>query len=158
MESWDRKELIRLIPEASELAWVPDLTPVGWVYYAGTPGQAIAYANLFWPKFTEHDGCILRDEAFEIENFNTWMQSTAGNRREVEAVINHVHILDIFGNEAATPTLQQVLCLGRFLKATWEAKLKLEFPSKDITVSFPEDPEPDLINYEITFFQNRGNV
>lgn len=158
MENWNREKLVSLIPEASELSWVPDLTPIGWVYYAGTPGQAIAYANLFWPKFVEHEGCVLRDEAFEIESFNTWMQSTDGNRREVEAVINHVHILDIFGNEAATPTLDQVLCLGRFLKATWEAKLKLEFPGKAVKVSFPEEPEPDLINYEITFFQSGGNV
>ncbi|HEY6020950.1 MAG TPA: hypothetical protein VIY48_13925 [Candidatus Paceibacterota bacterium] len=157
MGNWNRQKLVSLIPEASEFDWVPDLTPAGWIYYAGTPGQAIAYANLFWPKFVEHDGCILRDEAFDIDNFNTWMQSTNGNRRAVEAVINHVHILDIFGDQAATPTLEQVLCLGQFLRATWEAKLRLEFPSSEITVSFPEDPEPDLINYEITFFQNRCN-
>ena len=153
MENLNREELISLIPEASELGWVPDLSPVGWIFYAGTPGQAIAYAHLFWPRFIEHDGCILRGEAFEIGNFEAWMKSTDNNRRSVEAVLNHLHILDIFGEARIAPNLEQVLCLGRFLKATWGAKLQNEFPGKNITVSFPEDPEPDLVHYEITFFQ-----
>jgi hypothetical protein len=56
-------------------------------------------------------------------------------------------------------TREQVLYLGRLLKLIWQAKLVLEFPGRDIMVSFPEDlPEglsDDLLQYQITFYQNR---
>jgi len=48
-----------------------------------------------------------------------------------------------------------VLYVGKLLKEVWQAKLNRDFPNRKITVSFPEDHEDDLLNYQVTFWQER---
>jgi len=47
-----------------------------------------------------------------------------------------------------------VVYLGTALKDIWSAKLRRDFPTRSITVSFPEGEYDDLTDYEITFFQD----
>jgi hypothetical protein len=86
------------------------------------------------------------------------MQQTRGNRRAVESVINHRHIVDLFVNPKLQPTRDQLVYIGRALKDIWSAKLRRDFPTRDITVSFPEGEYSELTDYEITFFQNEHTV
>ncbi len=153
MEQWDRERLFGLIPEARPFDWIEDLSPLGWLYHAGSLGQAIAYAELFWPSFVEHDGCILLADRYEPANFQGWMESTKGDRRAVEAVLNHTHILDLFLGSETEPTRDQIVHLGATLKEMWTAKLNGEFPGRPIVVSFPSDELEDLLDYQITVFQ-----
>lgn len=164
METWDRDRLFRLIPEAREFDWVSDLTPLGWLYHTGSVGHAIAYADLFWPAFVEHDGCVLLAERLDQANFRDWMASTKGDRRAVEAVLNHTHITDLFGDGGTQPTREQVMYLGRLLREMWAAKLARDFPDRRFVVSFPEDECESLQDYEVSFYQgeialphSRGN-
>ena len=129
------------------------LTPLGWLANIGSLGQAIAYAELFWPTFVEHDGCILLSGRFDQDNFQRWLVATGGDRSAVEGVINHTHILDLFVQHNTEPTREQVVWLGRLLKEMWQAKLECDFPDRRIVVSFPEDAGDDLLGYEITVFQ-----
>jgi hypothetical protein len=69
--------------------------------------------------------------------------------------MNHVHILDIFPNPLVKPSRQMVLYVGKLLKDVWQAKLKRDFPDRRIIVSFPDDYSEDLLEYEVTFFQER---
>lgn len=153
MSSFDRERMFRLIPEARAFEWVENLTPVGWLANVGSLGQAIAYSELFWPSFVEHDGCVLLAGRFDHQNFESWLAATNGDRRAVEGVMNHTHILDLFVQHQTEPTQEQVVWLGRLLKEMWQAKLDREFPGRDIVVSFPEDAGDDLLGYEITIFQ-----
>jgi hypothetical protein len=41
------------------------------------------------------------------------------------------------------------------LKEIWQVKLHHDFPSRNIKVSFPEDDDLELIDYELTFFQEQ---
>ena len=84
MTSADRERRFRLIPEARAFEWVDDLSPVGWLANVGSLGQAIAYAELFWPSFVEHDGCILFAERFEQANFQSWVAATGDDKRAVK--------------------------------------------------------------------------
>ena len=152
MEAWDRDRLFRLVPEAREFDWVDDLTPVGWLWFAGTPGQAVAYAELFWPAFVEYDGCVLLAEP-DPANFRDWMASTNGDRRAVEAVLNHRHVTDLFGERGAGMSREQVVHLGRRLRDMWAAKLARDFPARRFVVSFPEDGCESLQDYEVSFYQ-----
>lgn len=148
--------MFRLIPEAREFEWLDDLTPVGWLANVGSLGQAIAYAELFWPTFVEHEGCILLSERFNRDNFQSWLETTHGDRKAVEAVINHTHILDLFVRHETEPTREQVVSLGRNLKEMWQAKVDRDFPGRNVMVIFPEDAGEDLLGYEITIFQDTG--
>jgi hypothetical protein len=44
--------------------------------------------------------------------------------------------------------------IGRRLKEMWAAKLAQDFPNRSFTASFPEEDCEDLMDYEISFFQN----
>jgi hypothetical protein len=153
VEDWDRGRLSRLIPEARAFDWVSDLTPLGWLYHAGSVGQAIAYADLFWPRFVEHDRCVLLADRLDSATFQRWMASTNGDRRAVEAVLNHTHVADLFRPDGIEPTREQVVHLGRVLRDMWAAKLARDFPGRRFVVTFPEDGCPALVDYEVSFRQ-----
>jgi len=153
MPASDPERLFRLIPEAREFDWVGDLTPLVWLSFVGSVGQAIAHADLFWPAFVEHDGCVLKADRLDPANFSAWMTSTSGNRRAVEAVINHTHVSDLFGERGAEATREQVVHLGRVLRDVWAAKLARDFPGRRFEVSFPEDGCEAVQDYEVSFYQ-----
>jgi hypothetical protein len=48
-----------------------------------------------------------------------------------------------------------ILFVGRLLKDIWQAKLSRDFPKRRITVSFPEEHQDDLLQYEVSFFQEQ---
>jgi hypothetical protein len=152
VETWDRDRLFRLVPEAREFDWVDDLTPVGWLWFAGTAGQAVAYAELFWSAFVEYEGCVLLAEP-DSAKFRDWMASTGGDRRAVEAALNHRHVTDLFGGRGAEMSREQVVYLGRRLRDMWAAKLARDFPGRRFVDSFPEDECESLQDYEVSFYQ-----
>lgn len=141
-----------LVPELSKWNEGQGIDIEGWICCVGSYEHLIGYMELLWPTFVEHDGCILR-VGFSEQSYKGFMKQTGGDKKSVEIVINHIHILDIFGNTDIVPTLEQVLHIGRKLKEIWACKLSSDFPGRQFVVSFPEDPTDDLINYEITFFQ-----
>ena len=153
MRSDERERMFRLIPEARAFEWVDDLSPVGWLANVGSLGHAIAYAELFWPSFVERDGCILLTGRFDQASLQRWMAAAGGDKRAVESVINHTHILDLFVKYEIEPTREQVVWLGRVLREMWQAKVDRAFPGRGVIVSFPEDAGDDLLGYKITVFQ-----
>ncbi len=126
----------------------------GWLSCMGNNEFAVAYAEFFRPEFIEYDGCLFRGNLNE-KTYHDWVDSTKGNKSSIEVVMNHVHILDIFPNVKVSPSMEQIVYLGRKLKDMWEAKLKRDFPDKKVTVFFPEGDYDDLLDYEITFYQER---
>jgi hypothetical protein len=110
------------------------------------------YRDLFWPNFVEHDGCVFL--ACTEEYYREWLQKFEGDKMQVEAMMNHRHILDELGPPIENPTRDMVLAIGRLLKETWDAKLRRDFPDRKFVVSFPED-DGELDEYEITFWQER---
>jgi hypothetical protein len=144
-----------LVPETQDWNGGNGIDLLSWVRCVGSIEHAIAYGELFWPDFAEHDGCVFF-AGFSEESYVGFMQQTGGNRKAVEAVMNHRHILDLFCRPELQPTLEQVVYFGRLLKEMWAAKLQRDFPDKRFVVSFPEDPSEDLLDYEVTFFQEQG--
>ncbi len=112
-----------------------------------------AYRELFWPTFVEHDGCVLLSSDEKI--YREWFDTCGGDRGRVEATMNHRHILDVLPQAIEEPTRELVLTFGRLLREAWEAKLRRDFPERVFTVSFPEDYSEDLVDYDVTFWQER---
>lgn len=144
-------DLLKLIPESSQYDWIEDLTPSVWLQHVGTFGQAIAYADLFWPEFIEHDGCILRKDRFNEENYKEWMKSTGGDRAAVEAVINHIHLSNLFPHSDHNPTHAQLVQLGGMLKDFWTAKLERDYPKRCYVSFYQHTPHAE--GFEITVMQ-----
>ena len=144
-----------LIPELKEWNNGAGIKLPDWISCIGDYEHLIGYAQILWPDFVEFDGGTFLASQFREENYGDWMKHCKKDRTKVEMVMNHVHILDLFPNIKNTPTEEVILFVGCLLRETWSAKLRTEFPSKSLTVSFPEEKSDDLVDYEITFFENR---
>ena len=147
-------ELSQLIPETQAWNEGRGIDLLSWIQCIGRIEHAIAYGELFWPEFAEFDGCIFFAD-FSEESYRGFMAQTGGNRRAVEAVMNHRHILDLFSGQDAEPTRPQVVYLGRLLREIWTAKLKKDFPDRQFIVSFPEEGSESLLDYEISIYLGR---
>jgi hypothetical protein len=127
-----------------------------WISCEGDHKRLIGCARILWPDFVEHDGCIFRGDAIDEENYRAFLKQTKGDKTRVEAVMNHQHIVDLFSrSHHESPTREVVLYLGRLMKEIWQVKLNHDFPGRNINVTFPEDDPRDLLEYQITFFQQR---
>ena len=124
-----------------------------WIGCTGNFSLAVGYLSIFCPEFTEYEGYILRGE-FSEDSLRGFEESCAGNRKAVEAVMNHLHIEDIQHYGCEDFSKDKAILLGNKLKEIYEAKLQWQFPDKPCVVSFYEpDDDDDLIEYQITFWQ-----
>ncbi len=96
-----------------------------WDYLSqqGGASLAVACSYLFWPSFIEVNGCVLLEERYEPENFHEWWERLSGNIPEVEDMINHVHLWDIFyldEDELPDGKLEELACV---MAKCWECAL-----------------------------------
>ncbi len=123
-----------------------------WIGCSGNFQLAVGYSTLFWPRFVEFEGYILR-EGFSLESLRSFQQQSDPSRRGVEAVMNHVHIAAIHYHDCAECTTEHAVYLGRTLQEIYEAKLAWQFPHRRLEVVFDESEREDVMSYEITFYQ-----
>jgi hypothetical protein len=140
-----------LIPELRDWNGGKGVDAEAWISMVGRYDLAIGYSLIFWPRFVAFDGYVLRD-GFSEESVRGFEEATQGNRAAVEAVVNHLHVVDIHGNEPL-PAEAQIRFLGRVLKSIYEVKLKADFPDRSFVVEFNDQPDLDPIEYEVTFYQ-----
>jgi hypothetical protein len=106
----NQENLNELIPELPLWNNGDGIDVEGWLSCMGNYEFAIAYAQFFWPEFIEHDGCLFRGSVHE-KPYQNWVDSTKGKKTSIEAVMNHVHILDIFPNVKIPPSREQIVYL-----------------------------------------------
>jgi hypothetical protein len=101
-----------------------------WDYLAmqGGASMVVACSYLFWPQFTEVNGCILLAERYEPTNIPQWWTQLSGNFSKAEQVINHVYLWDLFGQDAdelPDGTLEE---LAGVIARCWELALSERYP------------------------------
>ncbi len=126
-----------------------------WVACSGNFRLAVGYSTVFWPRFVLFEDYIL-GEGFSIESVRGFEKQCEGDRRRVEAVMNHLHIASIKSGGCEDITEERIVFLGRILKEIYEAKLQWLFPDRPCEVSLyePEDRKK-LVDFEITFWQRK---
>jgi len=142
-----------LIPEMKDWNNGKGIDIDSWVACMANHKILVGCSRILWPSFVEHEGCILLGDSVDEANYRAFLKSSGGNRKTVEATMNHQHVLHLFATEL--PTRELVLYVGRLMKEIWEMKLAHDFPGRKIRVLFPEEDDLELIDYEITFFQER---
>jgi hypothetical protein len=149
----------KLIPSTADCNYGKGVDPETWLSFSGSFELTIAFGTLFWPEFTIYDDCVFFAPFTEAsrKSYLGFMEQTKGHKRSVEAVMNHQHIVDLFPSADIPPTREQVLFVGRMLQDVWQTKLNRDFPERTIRVFFPDDHSEDLLDYEITFFQDDEN-
>lgn len=126
-----------------------------WIGMIGSYDLAVGYSLVFWPPFRRFEGYVLREDAFSEASLRDWERKHLGERRTIEATLNHLHIVDLHCNDQ-TVTEAQCRYLGRTLRAIWAMKLKVDFPDLTFEVVFNDEPGLDLLDYELTFWQPDG--
>jgi hypothetical protein len=149
----------KLIPELSEWRKLNgyDFSIEDWIVSEGNVKHAIGYSILFWPEFVEHEDCVFLENHFNKGNFENWKNSGyVENYAQIEAVLNHIHILDLFGTDEKKDEVnyEQILFLGDRLLKMLSAKLKVEYPGRKFIFKFNGDEKLIAFDeYEITFYQ-----
>jgi len=123
-----------------------------WDYLGegGTFGHALAVLALCSPVLVEARGCVLLAERFDEASFATWWDESDGRVPEIERVINHVHLWDVFRDVDDVPEAE----LERFaqeLAEVWRAVLARRLPGRTFVVDVSGGP--DEYGPTLTFFQ-----
>jgi len=157
MKSLDKNaELALLVPELKNWNNGKGIDIDGWISCEGDHKHLIGYARILWPNFIEHDDCIFLGDQIDQESYRAFLAQSTGDKSAVEAVMNHQHIIDLFSrSHHESPDREVILYLGRLIREIWQAKLSRDFPNRKITVTFPDDEVRDLLEYQVTFFQQR---
>lgn len=143
-----------LIPELAKWNDGRGIDLPDWGFAIGRFDHAIAYLEAFWPDFVQHDDCVFRYKP-DPTTYSEWMRQLDGDQQRVEVVMNHLHILDMFQSQDFEPHKEVVRHLAAVLKDMWSCKLSRDFPQKRFCVQVYESETDDLLDYEITFFQDR---
>ncbi len=137
----------KLIPELSEWRKLngSDFSIEDWIISEGNINFSIGYSLLFWPEFIE---------------FENWRRSeNIKNYAQIESVLNHIHIIDLFGTDEKKDEVnyEQIMFLGNKICEMYRAKLQFEYPEKEFIFEFNGFVRHlPLDEYEITFYQNNN--
>jgi len=146
-----------LIPEMRDWNNGKGIDIGNWIGCSGNFNLAIGYSAIFWPRFVEFEGYVLR-EGFHIPTLRGFEKQQAAlpvteRHQAVESVMNHKHLQDIQYGGCPDVTHERLRHLGQVLKEIYQAKLAWQFPDKKFEVYFPDEPLEDLVDYQLTFYQ-----
>jgi hypothetical protein len=139
----------QLIPEMRDWNNGNGIDIDSWIQCMADHKVLVGCARILWPEFVEREGCIFL--AQKDGSYTGWLKRAKENKKAAEATANHIHVLHLFATEL--PTRELILYVGRLMKEIWQVKLNLDFPDRKITVVFPAEDDLELIDYELTFFQ-----
>lgn len=127
------------------------IEPEAWISCMGNYELAIGYSRVFWPRFERIGHCIVRANIGPYA-LKSLPDCPAEDASRTEAMVNHLHVLDLHGNVEIPPSELQLRYLGRTLKEIWETKLRIDFPDLRFAVEFNDEPGLPLIDYQLTFW------
>jgi hypothetical protein len=136
----------------------PDISLREYALSKLTPDLLIAVTTLFFPEFVTHDRGIFLADRFSVSVYDSWNRGRYKNNiAAIERVINHVHLVESFGNGFHQLTKQNLYYIGTVLIQTWKAALSYEFPERSFEVQgIPDEVgrSPDNGDFIITFWQS----
>jgi hypothetical protein len=105
----------------------PGFSLTAYAYHKLTPDLTVAVTRLFFPSFTSHAGGVFFADGFDAVVFDQWMAHFHGDLTEVERMMNHRHVRDLFGcseqmSEAA------IRYVGSILAQCWSCALRSQLP------------------------------
>lgn len=134
---------------------------VGYTSYLMRVDRMICVIDILWPDFIEKDGLVLRSSHIP-DNWDSFMeQSRKANwsSQQIEYVINHLHLEDIFLNDPDRDKISNevYIFLADTIASAWKSRLQGLFPEKDFDVGVTDrDTSPEIYAYQT--FQSAESV
>lgn len=100
-----------------------------YVRYRSDFALALALSHVLWPKFVEVEGCILLEDSYAKADFPQLWSSAGGNSSAVEALLNEVHLYDLFPGfgDCDDELLED---FGQVMVRMWRCALSEQFPGR----------------------------
>ncbi|PRX49391.1 tetratricopeptide repeat protein [Prauserella shujinwangii] len=108
--------------------------------------KAVSVSTLIVPTFILNRGCILVRMLFEEESFFVWWKQLNGNKQEIEKMINHLHLWDLFDVQSDQEE-QALWVLVEQMSIGWHAKASKDFPDRDFRVLITDEYGPTRTIY-----------
>ncbi len=140
-----------LIPELADWNGGAGISLDGWICGVGRFDHALGYAAIFWPSFVQYERCVFRSSP-DRSVYDEWMKIAAGDCAKVEAMMNHVHLTDLFTGSDYQPSKALLVRLGEIMEEMWSCKLAQDFPDKRFETRFTFDVA-NLTDLQLTFYQ-----
>jgi len=126
-----------------------------WVNCTGNFQLAVGYSTIFWPTFNLVEDYIFR-EGFGLRSLRDFEKQQNGDKKIVEATVNHLHIADIQECGCKDISEDKIIFLGKVLREIWEAKLRWQFPDRPCEFEFYEPKDrTNLLEFQLTFWQKK---
>lgn len=100
---------------------------------------ALAFGEVLWPAFVVERGCVLLKERYEPSALDQWWAQLAGDVAALEAVVNHVHVWDLFDQDAVDGLEGACSEMAELIAATWRCALAEAFPDRSFSVVVDND-------------------
>jgi len=126
-----------------------------WIGCEGNFKLAVGYSTIFWPTFNLVEDYIFR-EGFHLNSLRDFEKKQNGDKKIVEATVNHLHIADIQHCGCEDISEDKIIYIAKVLREIWEAKLRWQFPDRSFEFEFyePED-RTKLVEFQLTFWQKK---
>lgn len=124
--------------------------------YGGTPGLldfvgarvglagALAVTKVLRPDLIEVRGCVLLRERFDQSNFDEWWRQLGGDVAEIEGVVNHLHLWDLFEVDDDDVLVESALeDLALAIASSWRCLLAEVYPDRRFDVRVTTSAEAD---------------
>jgi hypothetical protein len=107
--------------------------------------------ELFWPRFIELNGCVIRDRPQVRDSFDEWWQRHGDEPWRIESVMNHVHLYDLVGDDDSHSELPLLERAAQRIRSSWQVALAHGFPDRSFEITYAT--EPDEYGPTVSFYQ-----
>lgn len=135
------------------LAWASmnaGFNPAAYVFHNAEYESTVLLISLLWPSFIIHDDCVFLDFRFQLDTYSKWV-SSGSSKRNIEALMNHCHIYDLFNNVRGR-SQNNIRWLARHISDMWQACASVKLQGRHIIASAVCNGDVD--EWYVTLCQN----
>jgi hypothetical protein len=110
---------------------------VDYVHARLNPEMLLGFMQLLWPEVIEVHGRIFWAHGYSDQSLERWKKTETfrqGGMPAVQAVMNHVHVEDLFYTVSGGMSPDNLCFVASVLGAAWKGRLETEFPDRHFSM------------------------
>ncbi len=112
--------------------------------------EPLRLAQIFVP-----DSVVYADRVYfqapSVDDYADWFEFTDGDLTLIQALANHQHLLDLFGEIDVSRAA--LIEFGYRLQTAWQALMQARYPDRQIVIAFDPQDEDTLDEIQINLYE-----